>query len=64
MRCLQSVKDTKFESNSQLDAKDKKIDERCLQSVKDTKFESNSQPGDWDAFSKGLLFAVRQRYKV
>ena len=41
--CLQSVKDTKFESNSQLvfACFDKKVG--CLQSVKDTKFESNSQ---------------------
>ena len=41
--CLQSVKDTKFESNSQLAELYTKVMGRCLQSVKDTKFESNSQ---------------------
>ncbi len=45
MCCLQSVKDTKFESNSQLNASFFCSPFRCLQSVKDTKFESNSQPG-------------------
>ena len=42
--CLQSVKDTKFESNSQLLGGYDFLQEGCLQSVKDTKFESNSQP--------------------
>ena len=42
--CLQSVKDTKFESNSQHDEIAEDILQSCLQSVKDTKFESNSQP--------------------
>ena len=41
--CLQSVKDTKFESNSQLGDQSIYSAEGCLQSVKDTKFESNSQ---------------------
>ena len=41
--CLQSVKDTKFESNSQLMSAIVGMLGRCLQSVKDTKFESNSQ---------------------
>ena len=41
--CFQSVKDIKFESNSQL--KDTYNGNRygCFQSVKDIKFESNSQ---------------------
>ena len=43
--CLQSVKDTKFESNSQRFGSGKKTVYSCLQSVKDTKFESNSQLG-------------------
>ena len=42
--CLQSVKDTKFESNSQPYLPHFVWLNRCLQSVKDTKFESNSQP--------------------
>ena len=43
---MQSVKDTKFESNSQLDILLVMLSISCLQSVKDTKFESNSQlPG-------------------
>ena len=41
--CLQSVKDTKFESNSQLHRRICHGGKCCLQSVKDTKFESNSQ---------------------
>ena len=41
--CLQSVKDTKFESNSQRRREFQETDKSCLQSVKDTKFESNSQ---------------------
>ena len=41
--CLQSVKDTKFESNSQLNGSISTQRGGCLQSVKDTKFESNSQ---------------------
>ena len=41
--CLQSVKDTKFESNSQLVGIPELLPAGCLQSVKDTKFESNSQ---------------------
>ena len=41
--CLQSVKDTKFESNSQLCRNTSTFLVGCLQSVKDTKFESNSQ---------------------
>ena len=41
--CLQSVKDTKFESNSQLSPMPLFNAMSCLQSVKDTKFESNSQ---------------------
>ena len=41
--CLQSVKDTKFESNSQLSILCQISFRSCLQSVKDTKFESNSQ---------------------
>ena len=43
MCCLQSVKDTKFESNSQLFLSLWEFLVCCLQSVKDTKFESNSQ---------------------
>ena len=42
--CLQSVKDTKFESNSQQNGCTAQLSLGCLQSVKDTKFESNSQP--------------------
>ena len=42
--CLQSVKDTKFESNSQHVKVFMLGNTGCLQSVKDTKFESNSQP--------------------
>ena len=42
--CLQSVKDTKFESNSQPLLYVTLYVDGCLQSVKDTKFESNSQP--------------------
>ena len=41
--CLQSVKDTKFESNSQQYLAEIIAGGSCLQSVKDTKFESNSQ---------------------
>ena len=44
--CLQSVKDTKFESNSQHKISDTSANVGCLQSVKDTKFESNSQQSD------------------
>ena len=43
LSCLQSVKDTKFESNSQLRDEYMNSSIGCLQSVKDTKFESNSQ---------------------
>ena len=42
--CYQSVKDKKFESNSQLNPYFQNIGDRCYQSVKDKKFESNSQP--------------------
>ena len=41
---MQSVKDTKFESNSQRFCFASAQLGCCLQSVKDTKFESNSQP--------------------
>ena len=41
--CYQSVKDKKFESNSQLSASSAPCLFRCYQSVKDKKFESNSQ---------------------
>ena len=58
--CLQSVKDTKFESNSQQsDCRCSKVICclqsvkglfcSCLQSVKDTKFESNSQHTSGDS---------------
>ena len=40
---MQSVKDTKFESNSQQNVEQMYGQFCCLQSVKDTKFESNSQ---------------------
>ena len=40
---MQSVKDTKFESNSQRASPGSMSSTGCLQSVKDTKFESNSQ---------------------
>ena len=42
-RCFQSVKDIKFESNSQLQTSYTYFKKRCFQSVKDIKFESNSQ---------------------
>ena len=42
--CFQSVKDIKFESNSQPTPTDNPFIEGCFQSVKDIKFESNSQP--------------------
>ena len=42
-RCFQSVKDIKFESNSQLKDYFAEIVRGCFQSVKDIKFESNSQ---------------------
>ena len=42
--CYQSVKDKKFESNSQRLNIIKAQSECCYQSVKDKKFESNSQP--------------------
>ena len=41
--CFQSVKDIKFESNSQLSIMMVMQVYRCFQSVKDIKFESNSQ---------------------
>ena len=41
--CYQSVKDKKFESNSQLEPPSSTRDSCCYQSVKDKKFESNSQ---------------------
>ena len=41
--CYQSVKDKKFESNSQLDVPSATGAAGCYQSVKDKKFESNSQ---------------------
>ena len=41
---FQSVKDTKFESNSQLYKLAEYYCPDVFQSVKDTKFESNSQP--------------------
>ena len=60
--CLQSVKDTKFESNSQHTDWAMVEGNRCLQSVKDTKFESNSQPAEQYVTEATKLFAVRQRY--
>ena len=42
--CFQSVKDIKFESNSQPYRSDDAQNFCCFQSVKDIKFESNSQP--------------------
>ena len=42
--CYQSVKDRKFESNSQLIPLADLPFMCCYQSVKDRKFESNSQP--------------------
>ena len=41
--CFQSVKDIKFESNSQPAIFDNILKQSCFQSVKDIKFESNSQ---------------------
>ena len=41
--CFQSVKDIKFESNSQLISISVGITIGCFRSVKDIKFESNSQ---------------------
>ena len=41
---FQSVKDIKFESNSQQVVNDARRYRGCFQSVKDIKFESNSQP--------------------
>ena len=42
--CFQSVKDIKFESNSQQVVNDARRYRGCFLSVKDIKFESNSQP--------------------
>ena len=58
--CLQSVKDTKFESNSQLYCVPDDIHNCCLQSVKDTKFESNSQ---LQRLFKNLTFGCLQSVK-
>ena len=42
-RCFRSVKDIKFESNSQHERMRGKRGSNCFRSVKDIKFESNSQ---------------------
>ena len=58
--CLQSVKDTKFESNSQHNVTEFCCKYCCLQSVKDTKFESNSQRiAVLDACKSGCLQSVK-----
>ena len=50
LRCYQSVKDKKFESNSQHIARSYGRVKSCYQSVKDKKFESNSQRFHWHFF--------------
>ena len=58
--CLQSVKDTKFESNSQRRCCVSCDGHCCLQSVKDTKFESNSQLYNGiQEIEKGCLQSVK-----
>ena len=59
-RCFQSVKDIKFESNSQHDGTVLTALGRCFQSVKDIKFESNSQLWkDKDSFREGCFQSVK-----
>ena len=59
--CFQSVKDIKFESNSQRDYFALEFHLRCFQSVKDIKFESNSQPASPDGT---ILIAVSSLSKI
>ena len=59
--CFQSVKDIKFESNSQPCLIRSSQEDSCFQSVKDIKFESNSQPSGTLAF---FVMAVSSLSKI
>ena len=57
-RCYQSVKDRKFESNSQHKPLEVFLLHSCYQSVKDRKFESNSQHLDLQGASEGAVISL------